>query len=225
MIGRAPALGLVLVPLSVVAWLLGGCLETRGFDEWKAREQCTECHGGTLDPPKEFPEWLAAPPYNLSGETDVQARGNGAHEAHLRGSGKARALLCKECHVLPETTDAPGHIDSPYPAELIFSGPAAAAFEATPVFDPATQTCKQTFCHGGYFVGGRPSGGRVPEPRWTDNSGAPAACDGCHGLPPPEPHPRADTCSDCHMNIGTDRTFTEPDLHVDGKVTFYLPSR
>jgi len=224
MMRRLPALGFLVLPLGLAAWALGGCLETRGFDQGEPQAECAECHGGSLEASEEFPEWIAAPPYNLSGEMDRDARGNGAHEVHLRGSATARALLCSECHLVPETTDAPGHMDSPYPADLTFSGPAANAFEATPVFDPATQTCKQTFCHGGYFVGGRPSGGLLTEPKWTDSSGAPAACDGCHGQPPPDPHPRTDACSDCHKNIAPDLTFTRPELHVDGTVTFNLPS-
>lgn len=224
MTGRMGALWWVVLSGGSAAWALSGCLDTRGFEKWEAQGECTQCHGGTLDAPKEAPEWIAAPPYNLAGETDPEARGNGAHEAHLRGSGQSRTLLCSECHVVPETTDAPGHMDSPYPAEIIFSSRVASAFEATPYFDPTTQTCKQTFCHGGYFVGGRPSGGQVTEPKWTDRSDGPRACDGCHGQPPPDPHPLTDSCSDCHKNIASDGTFTHPELHVDGNVTFYLPS-
>lgn len=211
------------VVLSTSGLALHGCLETRGYDTWAEQAECVECHGGTLEAPEEFPEWAAAPPYNLSGETERSARGNGAHEVHLRGTESARALRCVECHIVPEQTDAPGHMDTPYPADLTFTGPAQ-AFEATPHFDTESQSCKQTFCHGGYFVGGRPSGGTLTEPIWTDVSGAPSVCGACHGLPPPDPHPRAEQCSDCHMNIAADKTFIVPELHVDGQVTFYLPT-
>src|SRR5690606_41028610 len=61
-------------------------------------------------------------------------------------------------------------------------------------------SCKDTFCHGGYFVGGRPSGGSLVTPNWLDLSGKPAECGSCHGLPPPSPHPDDSACADCHRS-------------------------
>lgn len=196
--------------------LLAGCLERREPDGIAPRDECTTCHGGLLDPP-----FQAAPPTSLAGDSQRSARGVGAHEAHLLRNDWARPIACVECHSVPESVDTPGHIDTPYPAEVFFQG-VAKAFEAEPDFDAETGSCRNTFCHGGSFVGHRPSGGRVTEPKWTSTSSNTTACDGCHGLPPPDPHPIAEACSDCHMNIDVDRHFTRPDLHVDGKVTFYI---
>ncbi len=201
------------VPLAV-----SGCLEPRQKGPPEEQAECGACHGGML--PQAF---VGAPPYNLSGDTEPSARGNGAHEAHLVGRDRARAVACSECHLVPESVDSPGHMDDPYPVEVLFQGPAK-AFEAEPLFDADKGSCQNTFCHGGSFVGGRDSGGTLTEPRWTDVSQEPAACGACHGLPPPLPHPLEEVCSDCHKNIREDRTFSHPDLHVDGVVNFNLPS-
>ena len=215
MVTRSAALhtASVLLALSLV-----GCLERRDGDTTAAVDECSTCHGGLLREP-----FQSAPPFNLAGDGALSSRGNGAHEIHLEGSSTARAVACVECHMVPEELYAPGHIDTEYPAEIIFTGPGT-AFKAEPAFDAETQSCKNTFCHGGSFVGFRPSGGTLTEPTWTSTDGAAAECGACHSLPPPLPHPIDSACSDCHKNIDEGGTFTRPELHVDGTVTFFLPS-
>jgi predicted CxxxxCH...CXXCH cytochrome family protein len=206
-----------LVGLAACAGLLSSaCLERREPDGVAPRDECTTCHGGLLEAPFE-----AAPPTSLAGDSERSARGVGAHEAHLFGNDWARTIACTECHVVPETIDAKGHTDSDYPAEIIFKG-VATAFEAEPYFDFETGRCRDTFCHGGSFVGHRPSGGLVVEPRWNSTDSNTTACNGCHGLPPPDPHPVTESCTDCHHNIDADLKFNRPERHVDGKVTFYV---
>lgn len=204
--------------VSALVALLGptACLERREPDGVAPREECTTCHGGMLPAPLE-----AAPPTSLAGDSDSSARGVGAHEAHLLGNSWSRPIVCADCHVVPQNTDDEGHMDTPYPAEIIFSR-TARAFEAEPSFDASSGRCQDTFCHGGSFVGHRPSGGTVTEPEWTSSDAAITACDGCHGMPPPAPHPAAEQCADCHHDVDADRSFFRPDLHVDGKVTFYV---
>lgn len=206
-----------LLPAALLAVTTGGCLERRDNDTAVAREECTTCHGGTLAAPFE-----AAPPINLSGEDERTARGNGAHAAHLLASDRARPLTCDNCHSVPDTLYAAGHVDSAYPAEVKIESRVASAFEATPEWDVDSGTCKNTFCHGGYFVGGRPSGGTHPEPSWTSADGVEARCGGCHGLPPPAPHPEVEGCTECHENSRPDGSFVDPNRHVDGVVDFYL---
>ncbi len=195
-----------------------GCLKRREGDTSAEVAGCTECHGGLLEAP-----CAAAPPRSLAGEDEVEERGVGAHEAHLLGSDWARSVACEECHLVPETKWEEGHMDSEYPAEVVFSGPAE-AFEAEPDFDHQTGKCEDTFCHGGYFVGGRPSGGEATVPIWTNTSRRLTSCTGCHGMPPPRPHPETSDCHDCHRNVREDDTFSHPELHVDGVVNFYLPN-
>lgn len=165
---------------------------------------CTSCHGGSKD---------AAP---VPGSP-----GAGAHRTHLDGTARSRKVECNACHVVPTTVLAPGHLDSPRPAEVIFSGVAQAG-GVPPVY--ANSTCSLSPCHGAVFPGGDPSGGSNTAPIWTRVDGSQAPCGSCHAIPPPAPHPYVDlnpVCSACHKDIAPDnQTFTRPDLHVDGKVTF-----
>jgi predicted CxxxxCH...CXXCH cytochrome family protein len=173
---------------------------------------CTSCHGS--DNP--------APPRGLQGETSTATPGVGAHQVHLAGSNRARAVTCGECHLVPERVLEPGHVDSFAPAEVSFSG-AAVAFGASPSFTAGT--CSNTACHGGSFpVRGHDSGGSLTTPHWTAVDGSQAGCGSCHGLPPPRPHPyHSEDCGRCHENTSLDgKTFLRPELHVDGVVTFAL---
>lgn len=169
---------------------------------------CTSCHGGRNP----------APPVDAEGHTKTTAPGVGAHQTHVRGTERSRAVPCGECHVVPKTVLATGHVDSERPAELAFSG-VALAYGAVPKY--ADGTCQSTSCHGAVLPD--PSGGSNTEPTWTRVDGTEAACGSCHGVPPPPPHP-FDTypCSHCHGDIAEDGTFTHPELHVDGSVTFQV---
>lgn len=146
----------------------------------------------------------------------------GAHAAHLAPRGPARPVPCEECHVVPSAVFSPGHLDSPLPAEVLFSG-VARAFEAEPVFQAGA--CAQTYCHGDQFIGGRPSGGVNTQPSWVSPRDAESlTCQSCHGLPPPAPHPQpAADCASCHQNVDAGRLFIAPETHIDGVVTFFLP--
>jgi predicted CxxxxCH...CXXCH cytochrome family protein len=172
---------------------------------------CSSCHGSQQSP---------APPVDVSGNQAPSVPGVGAHQAHIFGSGLARQVPCAACHHVPEGALEQGHIDTPLPAEVIFSG-AALIGAAEPRY--VGGSCQQTSCHGARLPSGNPSGGRLTSPSWTGTGQA--ACGSCHGLPPPPPHPN-DTypCSACHQNIGEDGvSFSHPELHVDGVVTFALP--
>jgi hypothetical protein len=172
---------------------------------------CTSCHGG------ENP----APPSDVSGHLATTFPGVGAHQAHLTAGERARAVPCSECHVVPLDPLAPGHIDTPLPAELAFSG-VATAFGAAPVYEGGT--CGQTACHGAVFPDGHHSGGTNLTPQWTQVDGSQASCGSCHGLPPPRPHPLPTDCSQCHEDVASDnQSFVHPELHVDGIVTFTVP--
>lgn len=173
---------------------------------------CTSCHGQSNP----------APPFDVEGRERTTFRGVGAHQTHVQGTERSRAVPCAECHQVPTRLNDAGHIDTPLPAELSFSG-AALAFGAQPSFNGVT--CTGTSCHGQAFPRGHASGGSLTEPTWTKVDGSQAACGSCHGLPPPRPHPYyASDCGRCHENMTPDGTrFVRPDLHVDGVVTFQVP--
>ena len=50
-----------------------------------------------------------APPKSVSGATATTATAVGAHQVHLTASPAwHRTLVCADCHVVPDTTGAPG---------------------------------------------------------------------------------------------------------------------
>lgn len=170
-------------------------------------QSCTGCHGDTNP----------APPRDLAGHTDPSSAGVGAHQTHVLGTERARAVPCGECHVVPDGLLDPGHLDSRPPAEVVFSG-AASAFGGAPRYEYGS--CRDTSCHGEAFPKGHQSGGTSTAPFWTDRSGAQLECGSCHGIPPPPPHPNPYPCHTCHGNMAEDdASFVFPELHVDGEVT------
>jgi predicted CxxxxCH...CXXCH cytochrome family protein len=118
-----------------------------------------------------------------------------------------RQIECADCHVVPETASAPGHIDGDNKAEVTFAmiaGPNA-AWSGT--------TCT-TQCHGSATLGGAHS-----TPLWTQVDGSQSTCGSCHGVPPPAPHPTDSNCASCHptMEEGS-LTFRDPASHINGVV-------
>jgi predicted CxxxxCH...CXXCH cytochrome family protein len=114
-------------------------------------------------------------------------------------------------------------MDTARPAELTFSG-VAIAYGASPIYEDGT--CSSTPCHGAVFPDGHESGASNPTPTWTMVDGSQAGCGSCHGLPPPRPHPLPTyPCNQCHENVAADgESFINPELHVDGIVTFAVES-
>ncbi|MCB9684244.1 MAG: hypothetical protein H6738_00165 [Alphaproteobacteria bacterium] len=175
-----------------IALLLSACLRP----EPAAPQGCGDCHGSAASP---------APPTALGGATERSDRGVGAHAVHLAGSDLAGPVACNECHVVPATVDAPGHVDTPWPAEVGWGEGVLAKVGAEP-FDASAQTCV-VYCHGATLGGG-------PSPVWTSEEGL--GCAGCHGFPPAAPHPDSPTCGDCHVTAAGPALDTT--LHIDGTV-------
>lgn len=168
-------------------------------------QSCTGCHGDETSP---------APPSDLYGRTAESLRGVGAHRAHLESRHKLSApIACTECHQVPASLQAAGHIDSAAPAELFPQvsgvGTLARSGGAATGYDPATGTCT-TYCHGaGTLLAADTTPGLQQRPTWT--GGTPeAACGTCHGLPPKLPGSMAHNgitqitqCVGCHAETVT----------------------
>ncbi len=158
---------------------------------------CNACHGTGE---------LGAPPPDLGGNTQTSEAGVGSHQLHLTASSTHGAVLCQECHVVPESVEAAGHLGSGPPAEVVF-GELASRGERTPEYDGAAKTCAGTYCHGSAI------------PDWTAPRSGAQACGTCHGLPPPAPHPDSGACFECHGTVmASDGSFAAPELHVNGQV-------
>jgi predicted CxxxxCH...CXXCH cytochrome family protein len=186
---------------------------------------CTDCHGSAAGGP--------APPRSLDGATAPSALAVGAHQSHLRAAGRVSApIACQECHVVPASVTAPGHIDSERPAEVFpaGSGTLARADGAVPTWDRGTATCSDVYCHGGGAgLATDDAPGRVAVPTWTRVGRGEAACGRCHGLPPRDtvhaPTLGIADCTTCHPSVDafgnvlfTGPAGAETTEHLDGTV-------
>ena len=189
---------------------------------------CATCHGDvtarTANPPVNVPpgDPRSAPPTDAEGRpvSDASATSIGAHQNHVVAGVLGVKVACSECHVVPTTLLAPGHLDNQ--VTLTF-GPLASKGGLTPTYDPATQTCSNVYCHGNF-----PSS-KVTLPPTPPTWNVAVACGTCHDLPPPFPaHVPVDVTAQgcgtttnpaisCHPAPYSPTT-VDPTLHIDGKV-------
>jgi predicted CxxxxCH...CXXCH cytochrome family protein len=191
---------------------------------WKTN--CLMCHGGVANS-------TGAPPKATWGNGADPVR-TGAHTVHVTGSAIAGPMSCDACHVTPADALAPGHIDNST-ATVTWSGVATTG-GASPSWTRATATCASVYCHGNYsgtfsyIFGGTfsssPFAGAKASPTWT---GAPMACNSCHGNPPRNGYWHSGThgnganaCEICHPDAtgpsGVGIGITNKARHVDGKI-------
>lgn len=150
-----------------------------------------------------------APPVALGGLTSTDRRGVGAHRAHLEQGRLGVLVACTECHIVPNAVSDEGHVDTPWPAEVTFGGRALLA--DAPTWNTDTLSCSNVYCHGATL-----SGGQVAEPTWNAPESELASCQGCHGFPPPAPHPQDSACGDCHITAANGGA--DPATHIDGEL-------
>lgn len=161
--------------LASTDWDFAGCAKCHGddFTGGKSGASCITCHS-------EGPTACAT----------CHREETASHGVH-----RAAQLSCAECHTVPASWDAPGHIvgDSA-PAEVTFGARAAVTLAAADRAGPPAwdgETCSNVYCHGAVLHAG---GGTNPRPAWTQP--ATGACGTCHATPPPS-HSRSD-CATCH---------------------------
>jgi len=181
---------------------------------------CNACHGSDTN---------NAPPVDTKGNTSTTMPSVGAHQAHLTAlHGLATPLTCAQCHVVPATADAAGHIDES-PAELTF-GALAKTGGANATWTHANASCSTVYCHGATL-----KGGTVTTPTWTKVDGTQDACGTCHGLPPKTGrHPgnfgdhgfMGKDCTNCHNGIANSsgNAVTNAAVHVNGVKDVVLKS-
>ncbi len=155
---------------------------------------CSGCHGDADSP---------APPRGLGGETSPQVLAVGVHRAHLTSNDLRGPIPCGECHLVPTTIGAVGHLDSEQPAEVL----------AAIGWDRPSASCTG-YCHGD------------AAPVWNHAGDGEASCGTCHGLPPAGGVHTADmpisACTTCHPSVDAIGAiiFTSPTTseHLDGNV-------
>jgi len=173
------------------------------------RVNCVMCHGGGDNA-------TGAPPRATWGQGADPVR-VGAHTSHVTAGALAPAFDCTACHEKPSDALSPDHVGGPT-AGVAFGGLAVQG--STPSWDRATATCSNVYCHGATL----PGGARVT-PRWAPGGGE-TACEVCHGVPPPAPHPIVvgglPACNVCHgKSVDAGGAVIPPaagGLHLNGTV-------
>jgi predicted CxxxxCH...CXXCH cytochrome family protein len=174
--------------------------------------ECDTCHGKK--------DRNDAPPVALDGSEDTENIGVGAHQSHLREGVTGKVIPCEECHIVSEAVDDPGHqaegADDNH-AEVTF-GELASSDNLDPSWDREAARCSNTYCHGASLTGGN-----HVEPVWTEVDNTQIDCDGCHGNPPPSPHPRGvqtSQCTKCHPDTVDDngKIKTSEGRHINGTI-------
>jgi predicted CxxxxCH...CXXCH cytochrome family protein len=195
-----------LVALASLAALTAGCTKARPAAT-ETRDRCAACHGSSDNP---------APPVSVSGASSTSDVAVGAHQAHLRDGALRGAVACDECHVVPATTDAAGHMDSDR-ATVTF-GALASAAGAEPTWSHEQASCGAVYCHGNF------PGGNRDVVAWTQVDGSQKRCGtSCHATPPAAPHPTvaaSATCAGCHPEtMRPDGTLNlESGTHINGQI-------
>jgi predicted CxxxxCH...CXXCH cytochrome family protein len=182
---------------------------------------CTSCHG---DPNNVAPE---APPQDTLGHLATTFPGVGAHQSHLAPSGWHGPIACAECHQVPASFGDPAVPTHMNGADDLFWGPLA----QQGTFAAGTNTCADTYCHGGLPLFPDPPGKNVNRlPVWTAVDGSQEVCgSSCHATPPGGNHTVSTSCPLCHGGVIASftqgpiptATWANPSLHVNGEVNVF----
>jgi predicted CxxxxCH...CXXCH cytochrome family protein len=199
-------------------------------------EACNTCHGNFSGDATDLK--TSAPPRGLNGETSPTAPAVGGHQAHLPADKSLAAAACQQCHALPQSFAAAGHIDADGKADLIFSDALArlktegGARAPNVVYNATANTCAGSYCHGNWgllksqsqyafiYTADKMEGINAA-PKWTDS--ASAACGTCHGNPPVGHQPHDLTrCFVCHAGVVDENgKISDKTKHINGKVNAF----
>jgi predicted CxxxxCH...CXXCH cytochrome family protein len=159
---------------------------------------CSTCHGSSTN---------AAPPRDLLGNTASPKVG--AHQAHLRTSNWRHQIACSACHIVPLTSEAPGHRDGDGISEQVFD-------TLNPAASYSGGTCSSLYCHGN----GRGNNGTAT---WTSTQ--PYTCGRCHSITGNNMSGKHSyhigeknlKCNVCHSTVvNASMTIINANLHVNG---------
>jgi len=205
----------------------------------KSPESCNTCHGTFSAIAGDTSSW--APGRSISGDTSLTSRGVGAHQFHLKAANMdlSNPVACNNCHRVPSSVYVQGHFDSPLPAPVAFvnqlSRTISEGIAPSPVYDPKTLTCNNTYCHGNWqirksnsafkfaYSDSVISGSRFA-PVWTGGDSQ-DACGSCHGMPPAGHMDfgiSVSTCTSCHyLDPSKQSGPLDKTTHINGKIDLY----
>ncbi|NNE35710.1 MAG: hypothetical protein HKN13_10760 [Rhodothermales bacterium] len=138
---------------------------------------------------------------------------------------------------MPDDFDDPGHVvddDTPGMTELVFGALATHDGETEPVYDFATSTCGNSYCHGGFAFAKADAGanawgyaedfirGNNPSVVWSAVGTGEAECGSCHSLPPIGHIQAAQVCSSCHVGVtDAQNNILNAELHINGEKNLF----
>jgi len=199
--------------------------------------RCQNCHVGaspisTINSPDPCSSCHSQPPSGTS-----YPNNNRVHGSHKFVNAPVGGL-CAECHsglgsgtldhfLRAKNVELGNVIPSPQttaqPGAVVFGGILSRANGSTPVFDPATLQCSNTYCHGNTLD--RPASA-ILSPSWGSpflTGVAASDCVKCHGYPPQTPSHTLSSgpasCINCHSHVNSQGTgFGTPSLHINGSI-------
>lgn len=149
-------------------------LHINGLVEVSSTQPCDSCHGKNGQ---------SSPPKDAHGNTATTFAGVGAHAQHMTATSTWHApIACNECHQVPGSTTDQTHLDQ---INEVYLDPTIAVPGSSTgtggllqipgaSYNAGTQTCTNTYCHGG---GGSPlKSGLIPNPKWTKVDGTQSQC-------------------------------------------------
>jgi predicted CxxxxCH...CXXCH cytochrome family protein len=176
---------------------------------------CDNCHGSSASEPF----------VDVRNQTSTDLVTVGLHTSHLHPTRNISSSLdCDDCHVVPDSMWATGHIDgSAGQAEVTFGTLATAGGTLSPIWDHSAATCSDMYCHGNFAYGSVVGNDRL----WTWTEAVTGdLCGTCHGLPPTGhiTGEGIERCGEyCHSNVVSHvdhRTIKDKTLHINGENDF-----
>ena len=201
-------------------------------------EACNTCHGDFYNIKQ------IAPPQGTANETETSSPAVGAHQSHLANIEISEKTRCFDCHKVPTTFDAEGHIDATERSELIF-GEFAASGPSTLLTILITSHVKihtamatldlisQLHPTLHFYTADKISGNNY-SPIWNEVDGTQAQCGTCHGeidnqgnliTPLPTGHYGDFTlaeCANCHTDVvDVAGNIINKEKHINGKANVF----
>jgi predicted CxxxxCH...CXXCH cytochrome family protein len=191
-------------------------------------EACNTCHGSFSNAS------LTAPPRDTKGNTATTYSSVGAHSNHLLNATISSVTKCSDCHVVPSTVYATGHLGTDGKAEVVLTAAYSSYQNGTGTYDYTTYKCANTYCHGNFSFAKSSSQysfaytadkieGSNYQPVWNKVDATQAACGTCHGLPP-KGHMDAtiSSCVTCHPGV-VDKygKIVDKTKHMNGKINVF----
>ena len=127
------------------------------------------------------------------------------HKPHITKGNITTGLSCFECH--------PFDFDHSKTTEKIQFGDVAKLGNSNPIYEEATKTCSNVYCHGTTLVSSQ-----AEFMIWSATNSL--ECSGCHGAPPSSHQQSSTNCFDCHkLTVSQDSSIiTENNTHIDGSI-------